>query len=229
MRAKVDDLHVGQKWSKSINSWENRSWIGMDRIHWMALLDIEFQPFSGKSQSVFGEIPENGQAFTAQIARSGEILTYYWPLVMFSSSPLFQRLCLCRGAPLAPLMLPSEEQIGAGQPGPIASRENDEKCRVHIGFIFGGTPKWMVQTSCHLCHSYADSSRCHLIYLGISWDATICNPRQFRQLALQGLSKYHDKNPYAFGDGPPLQYDPAEADLVLVGTGWWFQMRRSVD
>jgi len=43
----------------------------------MALLDIEFQPFSGKSQSVFGEIPENGQAFTAQIARSGEILTYY--------------------------------------------------------------------------------------------------------------------------------------------------------
>lgn len=148
---------------------------------------------------------------------------------MFSSSPLFQRLCLCRGAPLAPLMLPSEEQIGAGQPGPIASRENDEKCRVHIGFIFGGTPKWMVQTSCHLCHSYADSSRCHLIYLGISWDATICNPRQFRQLALQGLSKYHDKNPYAFGDGPPLQYDPAEADLVLVGTGWWFQMRRSVD
>jgi hypothetical protein len=27
---------------------------------------------------------------------------------------------------------------------------------------FGGTPKWMVQTSCHLCHSYADSSRCHL-------------------------------------------------------------------
>jgi hypothetical protein len=30
----------------------------------MALLDIDqFQPFSGKSQSVFGEIPENGGIF----------------------------------------------------------------------------------------------------------------------------------------------------------------------
>eukprot|EP00435_Cladocopium_sp_Y103_P050596 s344_g15.t1 len=44
----------------------------------------------------------------------------------------------------------------------------------------------------------------------------------------EGLSKYHDKNPYAFGDGPPLQYDPAEATTIIMGgnSNWrgpvWF-------
>ena len=39
-----------------------------------------------------------------------------------------------------------------------------------------------------------------------------------RKVARQGLSKYHDKHPYAFGDGPPLQYDPAEAERAFSAT-----------
>ena len=122
MRAKVDDLHVGQKWSKSISSWENRSWIGMDRMLVGTAWYWSVSAIQWKITISFWRNTRKWGHFPAQIARSGEILTYYWPLVMFSSSPLFQRLCLCRGAPLAPLMLPSE-QIGAGQLGPIASRE----------------------------------------------------------------------------------------------------------
>ena len=122
MRAKVDDLHVGQKWSKSISSWENRSWIGMDRMLVGIAWYWSVSAIQWKITISFWRNTRKWGHFPAQIARSGEILTYYWPLVMFSSSPLFQRLCLCRGAPLAPLMLPSE-QIGAGQLGPIASRE----------------------------------------------------------------------------------------------------------
>ncbi|CAK9053588.1 Uncharacterized protein YMR196W [Durusdinium trenchii] len=41
---------------------------------------------------------------------------------------------------------------------------------------------------------------------------------------IEGLSKYHDKNPYAFGDGPPLQYDPAEdraTTIIMGGNSNW--------
>lgn len=55
------------------------------------------------------------------------------------------------------------------------------------------------------------------------------DPAEFlSDYGIRGLSKYHDKNPYAFGDGPPLQYDPAEATTIIMGgnSNWrgpvWF-------
>lgn len=45
---------------------------------------------------------------------------------------------------------------------------------------------------------------------------------------IRGLSKYHKDHPYAFGNGKPLQYDPAEATVIMMGgnSNWrgpvWF-------
>jgi len=55
------------------------------------------------------------------------------------------------------------------------------------------------------------------------------DPMEFlSDYGVRGLSKYHDQNPYAFGDGPPLRYAPAEATVIIMGgnSNWrgpvWF-------
>eukprot|EP00933_Yihiella_yeosuensis_P012827 TRINITY_DN12205_c0_g1_i1.p1 TRINITY_DN12205_c0_g1~~TRINITY_DN12205_c0_g1_i1.p1 ORF type:complete len:989 (-),score=172.28 TRINITY_DN12205_c0_g1_i1:297-3263(-) len=55
------------------------------------------------------------------------------------------------------------------------------------------------------------------------------DPNEFlSDFGIRGLSKYHLENPYAFGDDSPLQYDPAEATVIMMGgnSNWrgpvWF-------
>eukprot|EP00931_Biecheleriopsis_adriatica_P031338 TRINITY_DN1838_c0_g2_i1.p1 TRINITY_DN1838_c0_g2~~TRINITY_DN1838_c0_g2_i1.p1 ORF type:complete len:973 (-),score=214.79 TRINITY_DN1838_c0_g2_i1:72-2990(-) len=55
------------------------------------------------------------------------------------------------------------------------------------------------------------------------------DPAEFlSDYGVRGLSKHHEQNPYAFGDGPPLKYDPAEATVIIMGgnSNWrgpiWF-------
>jgi len=55
------------------------------------------------------------------------------------------------------------------------------------------------------------------------------DPNEFlSDYGVRGLSKHHKENPYAFGEGQPLQYDPAEATTIIMGgnSNWrgpvWF-------